>query len=110
MQVFNEPKLLKSGTLNVDQTLTVFIHGFKGNEYDLSKIKSHLNLLLGFTHFYSIKKLNSEEAAKHTIAELAKTAAEEINSFLAFHQGYRQINIIGFSLGGIIARAMLPKI
>lgn len=92
----------------MDGTLTVFIHGYKGNEYDLSKIKSHLMLLLGCNHFYSIKGLAADKANDATINVLGETAAKELLVFLAHSPSFRSINFICFSLGGVIARAMLP--
>jgi triacylglycerol esterase/lipase EstA (alpha/beta hydrolase family) len=94
----------------MESTLTVFIHGYKGNEYDLSKIKSHLILLLGCSHFYSIRGLNGEKAGDATIKVLGETAARELNTYLALAPTFRSINFIGFSLGGLIARAMLPHL
>lgn len=65
-------------------------------------------LLLGCGHFYSIKGINGEKAAEATIRTLAETAARELLTYLALSPTYRSINLIGFSLGGVIARAMLP--
>lgn len=65
------PSVSRKVRNNADHTLTIFIHGFKGSEYDLSKIKSYLNIFFGYNHFYSIKGLNSSEISKFTIKRLA---------------------------------------
>jgi hypothetical protein len=78
VEVTNEPEMpvkRQSSFGSMDGTLTVFIHGYKGNEYDLSKIKSHLIMLLGCSHFYSIKGLSADKASEATISVLGETAA-----------------------------------
>lgn len=104
------PQVSRKRRNNPEQVLTIFIHGFKGSEYDLSKIKSYLNIFFGYSHFYSIKGLNSSEISKFTIKRLAETAADEILYHLSQFTGFKHINIIAFSLGGVIARAMLPRL
>jgi hypothetical protein len=60
--------------LDISRTLTVLVHGFRGNEYDLSKLKSYLNLFHGFTHFYALKSIAGSETATSSISKLAHLA------------------------------------
>lgn len=55
---------MKGRPIPLEQTLTVFIHGYKGSEYDLSKVKSYLSVYLGMYHFYALKELSGEEKTK----------------------------------------------
>jgi triacylglycerol esterase/lipase EstA (alpha/beta hydrolase family) len=71
-------------------------------------MKSYLSLFFGFTKFYSIRNLNLR--ADEHISKLGLTAAEEIEKQLATDHKIRHINIVGFSMGGIVARAMLPHL
>jgi dienelactone hydrolase len=71
-------------------------------------MKSYLSLFFGFSQFYSIKNLNLNVVADQHISKLGITAAEEINKLLATNHRVKHINVVGFSLGGVIARAMLP--
>jgi triacylglycerol esterase/lipase EstA (alpha/beta hydrolase family) len=96
--------------LEPDLTLTVFVHGYRGNEFDLSKFKSYLTILLGFSHFYAVRNLNMEDIADSHLARLGETAAKEINDFLSKNTKIRHVNVVGFSMGGVIARAMLPHL
>ena len=60
LKVRNEPEHRKGKILQTDLIVTIFIHGYKGNEYDLSKVKSYLTVLFGYHNFYSIKGLSSD--------------------------------------------------
>lgn len=56
--------------LQIDRTATILVHGFRGSEFDLSKVKSYLNLFLGFSHFYAIKGLNKGDGIDASISKL----------------------------------------
>jgi len=58
-----QPLMMVSGEaaygkfMDIERTLIILVHGFRGSEFDLSKLKSYLNLFLKFSHFYAIKSL-----------------------------------------------------
>lgn len=65
-------------------------------------------MLFGFSNFYSVKGIGVDKNTDCCIRKLGEMAASEITSFLALNPYLHHINVIGFSLGGLIARAMLP--
>lgn len=93
--------------LDISRTVTILVHGFRGTEFDLSKIKSYLNLFLGFNHFYAVRSIATGEGTNASISKLGELAGQEVNKYLELHSGIRFVNIVGFSLGGVIARSML---
>jgi triacylglycerol esterase/lipase EstA (alpha/beta hydrolase family) len=44
------------------------------------------------------------------ISKLAQSAGEELNRYLDMHTGIKTVNVIGFSMGGLIARAMMKHL
>ena len=56
----NEPTVLKGKPISSYQTLTIFIHGYKGSEYDLSKVKAYMTIFQAAHHFYALKTLSGE--------------------------------------------------
>ena len=71
-----QPLLMVAGetaygkTIDIERTLTILVHGFRGSEFDLSKLKSYLNLFLKFTHFYAIKSLMQGEGTNASLSKL----------------------------------------
>ena len=112
----SQPLLMVSGEtaygkhLDIERTLTILVHGFRGSEFDLSKLKSYLNLFLKFSHFYAIKSLMQGEGTNASLSKLGELAGNEINQYLEKNKYIKHINIIGFSLGGVIARSMLKHL
>jgi hypothetical protein len=68
--------------IEITRTITILVHGFRGSEFDLSKLKSYLNLFLGFTHFYAIKNLMQGEGTNASLSKLGELAGEEVNQYL----------------------------
>lgn len=73
-------------------------------------MKSYLNLFLGFNHFYAIKSIAGSEVSNARISKSAQLAGEELHRYLDMHSGIRTVNVIGFSMGGVIARAMMKHL
>jgi esterase/lipase len=96
--------------IDITKTVTILVHGYRGNEFDLSKLKSYLNLFLGFTHFYAVRSIGPGEGTDAGINKLGELAGEEVNKYLSANIGIKYVNVVGFSLGGVIARSMLPHL
>lgn len=86
-------------------SITIFIHGYQGNSFDFQKAKNYLHKYCPRTHILIIQSITQE--MNQSIESLAIKAAEEIRKYLknSFF-GFTNLNFIGFSLGGIIARAV----
>lgn len=92
-------------SLSNENILFVLVHGFNGNEQDMSRIKSYLGYFCT-PHFLVIK--NISKCIGEPLNVLGEVAAEEIKEWLKTRNFIRRINFIGFSLGGVIIRASLP--
>jgi hypothetical protein len=89
--------------------IIVMVHGYQGNSLDMRQIKSSLSLMFPNTLF-----LNSSANEQYTdgdIWEMGDKLANEVKSFISENcPSFKKISFIGFSLGGLIIRAALPRL
>jgi pimeloyl-ACP methyl ester carboxylesterase len=91
--------------------LVVLIHGFQGNSFDMKLLKNNLLLYKPELLIYCSSK--NEDNTEGDILEMGKKLAEEILEYIRdFCPGSAlgRISFIGYSLGGLIARASLQHL
>lgn len=93
--------------------LVVLFHGFQGSSYDMLLIKRWILKQLPDAYFL-ISKAN-EDNTQGDIGKMGKKAADQIQNFISnYMEEYQQenviINMVGHSMGGIIARATIPHL
>lgn len=93
---------------NDSHILTVLVHGYNGSQFDLSRIKSYLNHYLGLTNFLALREIQHHIAK--SMIEVGVIGAEELMEYLKSRPQIKYINFIGFSMGGVIIRSMLPHL
>jgi pimeloyl-ACP methyl ester carboxylesterase len=80
------------------------VHGYQGNSFDFQKAKNYLRKSNRNTHILIIESITSD--MNQSIEHLGQQAANELIKYLEYAIfNFTLINFIGFSLGGIIARA-----
>lgn len=91
--------------------LVILIHGFQGNSFDMKLLKNNLLLYKPELLIYCSNK--NEDNTEGDIAEMGRRLAEEIQEYIRdFCPGSAlgRLSFIGYSLGGIIARACFPHL
>jgi pimeloyl-ACP methyl ester carboxylesterase len=90
-------------------SLTVFVHGYQGNSFDFQKAKNYLRRHNKHTHVLIVESITND--MNQSIDSLGNQAAEEVRAEIAKRMfDYSHINFVGFSLGGLIARAAFAKL
>lgn len=88
--------------------LIVLVHGYLGSKYDLRMIQNIILLLYPKTDI-----LVSESNQKNPecgIQVMGNNLAKEVLDYIENNSEIEKISFIGFSLGGVIIRAALPKL
>jgi triacylglycerol esterase/lipase EstA (alpha/beta hydrolase family) len=93
--------------------LVVMCHGYQGSSYDMGLIKRWVQIQLPDA-YYLIARSN-EGDTDGDIKVMGKNLAEEIDKYIeTYMEEYEQenviINLVGHSMGGIIARSALPHL
>lgn len=93
--------------------LVVLCHGYQGTPYDMVLIKRWIQLQLPDAHF--LLSRSNEGDTDNDIKSMGKKLAEEIEKYISnYLEEYEQenviINLVGHSMGGVIARAALPHL
>lgn len=85
------------------------VHGYQGSSIDLEKVRNFMNIYNPYCHGLLIKTI--EDDIDNTLEELGEAVAQEIRiHMLNTLNCYKRINFMGYSLGGIIARASLKHL
>ena len=93
--------------------LVVLCHGYQGSSYDMTLIKRWISLQLPDAYFLASK--SNEFDTDGDIRQMGRNLAEEIEKYIGnYLEEYEQdnviINLVGHSMGGIIARSALPHL
>lgn len=93
--------------------LIALCHGYQGTSYDMFLIKRWIQQQLPDAH-YLIAKSN-EDDTDGDIKKMGQNLAEEIEKYIQNNmEEYEQenviINLVGHSMGGVIARAAIPHL
>lgn len=89
----------------------MLVHGFQGNNFDMKLLKNNLLLLKPELLIYCSHK--NEEHTEGDITDMGKRLADEVLDYIKdFCPGSAlgRLSFIGYSLGGLIARAALPHL
>lgn len=89
----------------------MLVHGFQGNSQDMKLLKNNFLLYKPELLIYSSNK--NEDNTESDISEMGRKLAEEVTEYIRdFCPGpaLGRLSFIGYSLGGIIARASLPHL
>jgi triacylglycerol esterase/lipase EstA (alpha/beta hydrolase family) len=107
-----KPNSMKDDTKEKDGThLFVMVHGFQGNHNDLRGMRNQIALHHPKSLF--LLSVSNEEKTEDTISEMGERLAKEIKKFvIEFCPGSNlgKLSFVGFSLGGLIARAAFPHL
>ena len=91
--------------------LFVMVHGFQGNHNDLRLLKNQIALLYP-TSMFLLSNVN-EDRTEEDIMEMGERVAKEVKQYVIEFcpaSTLRRISFVGFSLGGLIARAAFPHL
>lgn len=91
--------------------LFVLVHGFQGNSYDLRLIKNTISL--SFPGAICLTSNANEDNTEDSIEIMGQRLADEIVRYVEHWCGEDAVSRLSFichSLGGVIARAALPKL
>lgn len=93
--------------------LVVLCHGYQGSSYDMGLIKRWIQVQLPDA-YYLLSRCN-EGGTDGDISKMGADLAQEVEKFISnYMEEYEQdnvvINLVGHSMGGIIARAAIPHL
>jgi esterase/lipase len=84
-------------------SLVVFVHGYQGSDFDLEKAKNYLNIYNPRAHGLMIKTI--QDQIDEGIEQLGEKVGEEIKNHIQNSPNkYERISLLGYSLGGVVAR------
>ena len=91
--------------------LFILVHGLGGSQNDMLNLKNYISLVYPHAQFL-ISNKNSGKNSNKDIEILASNLIDEIEDDIDFYgiKNIDKISFFGFSLGGIIVRAILPKL
>lgn len=86
------------------------LHGLEGSSYDMRSLRSTLQIYCPKVRFYLSE--SNEDKTMESIEVMGARFAQEVIDYLEEHSTDKEIriSIIGYSLGGLIARAALPRL
>eukprot|EP01060_Flectonema_neradi_P014804 TRINITY_DN2145_c2_g2_i1.p1 TRINITY_DN2145_c2_g2~~TRINITY_DN2145_c2_g2_i1.p1 ORF type:complete len:937 (+),score=137.10 TRINITY_DN2145_c2_g2_i1:112-2922(+) len=86
--------------------LIVFVHGYKGNKYDLRALRNHLALSLSGSNYLVARSL--EDYADENISKLGDILADEVEEYIRSENlKIGRLSFIGHSMGTIVIRAAI---
>ena len=91
--------------------LFVMVHGFQGNHNDLRGMRNQIALQHPKSLF--LLSTSNEEKTEDAISDMGERLAKEVKKFvIEFGPGASlgKLSFVGFSLGGLIARAAFPHL
>ena len=92
-----------------DISIVVLVHGFKGSSYDMHLIKGYISQIYPQTKLLVSK--SNEKSSDASILQQGENLAAEVKSFLSGLELTRvKLSFICHSMGGLVARAALPKL
>eukprot|EP01062_Namystynia_karyoxenos_P028894 TRINITY_DN21810_c0_g1_i1.p1 TRINITY_DN21810_c0_g1~~TRINITY_DN21810_c0_g1_i1.p1 ORF type:complete len:1089 (+),score=230.94 TRINITY_DN21810_c0_g1_i1:91-3357(+) len=89
--------------------LIVFVHGYKGNQYDLRRLRNHMALAIPCgTEFLVAKSL--ESASDSSVENLGQLLAAEVHEHIRDEQiRLRRLSFVAHSMGTVVVRAALQQ-
>ena len=91
------------------KSLTVLIHGYQGCSFDFQKSRNYIKQTCKNSEVIVLESIT--DRMEESIESLGHTAAHEIESHIDNSvMTYSALNLVGFSLGGLIARAALKHL
>ena len=86
----------------------LIIHGFAGGTYDIENLANYLELNKKFdVFFFTLPGHDVKDKRKATSKEWIKESEKQINYLI--NNGYKNIYLVGHSMGGVIATHLAKK-